>query len=73
MLNYIYHALHEFRSAFSRERSWLLFGAVVISLMAAPEMIGVTSICRYWLGQETSYYRLLHFFSIDGLLFARVV
>ena len=64
MLNYVYHALHHFRSDFSRQRSWLLFAAVVLSFMAAPEMLGVTSMCRFWLVGEADYYRLLHFFSI---------
>ena len=40
MLTYLYHALASFRNAFSRERSWLLFCAVVLSFLAAPEMIG---------------------------------
>ena len=64
MLRYIYHALGQFRSGFSRQRSWWLFCAVVISFIAAPEMIGVTSMCRCWLVGEADYDRLLHFFSI---------
>jgi hypothetical protein len=39
-----------------------LFSAVVLSLMAAPEMIGVTSICRFWQLEEPGYHSLLHFF-----------
>lgn len=62
MLSYLYHALEAFRSSFSRERSWLLFSAVVISFIAAPEMIGVTSMCRFWRWDEHGYHRLLHFF-----------
>ncbi len=62
MLNYLYEALRHFRSGFSRQRSWLLFCVVVISFIAAPEMIGVTSMCRFWLVGESDYYRLLHFF-----------
>lgn len=64
MLKYVYHALQHFRSGFSRHRSWLLFGAVVVSFLAAPEMMGVTSMCRFWRGGEADYHRLLHFFSI---------
>lgn len=64
MLRYIYHALERFRSRFSRQRSWLLFSAVVLSFLAAPEMIGVTSMCRLWWVDERGYHRLLHFFSI---------
>jgi hypothetical protein len=48
---------------FSRQRSWLLFCAVVLSFLAAPEMMGVTSMCRFWLVGESDYHRLLHFFS----------
>ena len=64
MLEYVYHALRHFRSGFSRHRSWLVFGAVVLSFMAAPEMIGVSSMCRFWRVGEADYHRLLHFFSI---------
>ena len=62
MLSYIYHALESFRSAFSRQRSWLLFSAVVLSFLAAPELIGVTSMCRFWQVGERGYHCLLHFF-----------
>jgi hypothetical protein len=62
MLTYVYHALESFRSAFARQRSWLLFCAVVLSFLAAPEMIGVTSMCRFWQGNEAVYHRFLHFF-----------
>ncbi len=62
MLSYVYHALESFQSVFSRHRSWLLFAAVVLSFLAAPEMIGVTSMCRFWRGDERVYHRLLHFF-----------
>jgi hypothetical protein len=62
MLRYVYHALESFQSVFSRHRSWLLFAAVVLSFLAAPEMIGVTSMCRFWRGDERGYHRLLHFF-----------
>jgi hypothetical protein len=62
MLTYVYHALEGFRSAFARRRSWVLFCAVVLSFLAAPEMIGVTSMCRFWQGNEAVYHRFLHFF-----------
>jgi hypothetical protein len=39
-----------------------LFCAVVLSFMAAPEMMGVTSMCRFWLWHERGYHSLLHFF-----------
>ena len=63
MLNDLYHALQYFKSEFSRERSWLLFCAIVLSFLGATEMKGVTSMCRYWLSNEQGYHRLLHFFS----------
>lgn len=47
MLAFIYHALICFRSAFTRRRSGLLFCAVVVRFLAAPELIGVTSMCRF--------------------------
>ena len=62
MLRYLYHALGQFRSAFPRQHSWWLFGAVVISFLAAPEMVGVTSMCRFWHGAESDYHALRHFF-----------
>ena len=31
------HGLEHFQSAFSRQRSWLLFSAVVLSFLVAPE------------------------------------
>jgi len=62
VLEEVYHGLRCFRSAFSRERSWLLFCAVVLGLLAAPEMIGVSSLCRFWGSGERGYHRLLHFF-----------
>ncbi len=62
MLGYVYHGLEHFQSVFSRQRSWLLFSAVVLSFVAAPEMIGVTSMCRFWRVDERGYYSLLHFF-----------
>ena len=61
MLAFVYHALGWFRSAFTRRRSGLRFCAVVVSFLAAPEMIGVTSMCRFWQGHEAIYqglYRL---------------
>ena len=67
MLRYVYHALWHFRRGFSRHRSWLLFGAVVVSFLAAPEMIGVTSRCRFWRVGEADYHRLLHVFSSQSL------
>lgn len=73
MLRYVYHGLESFQSVFSRHRSWLLFAAVVLSFLAAPEMIGVTSMCRFWLGDERVYHRLLHFFRSKAYGYAELL
>ena len=62
MQNYIDHALENFRPGFSRSSTWLLFCAIVMGFMGAGEMIGVTSLCRFWLLDADGYNRLLHFF-----------
>jgi len=36
MQDYIDLALNDFRRVFSRQRSWLLFSAIVLGFMAAP-------------------------------------
>ena len=62
MLNYVYHALERFQGDFARKRTWLLFCAIILCFMGATEMIGVTSLCRFWLQGEAGYRSLLHFF-----------
>lgn len=62
MQKYIDQTLMDFRGVFSRHSSWLLFCAIVIGFMGAVEMIGITSLCRFWLINEAGYHRLLHFF-----------
>ena len=62
MLSYVYHALESFQDHFSRQRTWLIFCAIIFCFMGATEMIGVTSICRFWLQGERGYMSLLHFF-----------
>ena len=62
MLNYVYHALNSFRGGFSRQRTWLIFCAIIFCFMSATEMIGVTSMCRFWFQGESVYNSLLHFF-----------
>jgi hypothetical protein len=62
MQKYINDALESFRYVFSRSSSWLLFCAIVLGFMGAGEMIGVTSLCRFWLLEEAGYHSLLHFF-----------
>ena len=69
MLMYLYQALESFRSVFSRQPSGLLFCAVVLSFLAAPERIGVSSLCRFWHGDEPLYHRWLHFFRSKAYAF----
>jgi len=73
MLDFITQALLNFRTDFSRERTWLLFGAVVLGFIASPEMIGVTSICRFWMCNESGYNSLLHFFRSKAYEYAALV
>lgn len=67
MLRDLSYTFRQFKSDFSRERSWLLFCATIVGFLCTPEMSGVTSLCRYWLSDERGYHRLLHFFSCGVL------
>jgi hypothetical protein len=40
----------------------LIFCAIIFCFMSTTEMIGVTSMCRFWLQEEAGYKSLLHFF-----------
>ena len=62
MQNHIDEALKEFESVFSRHSSWLLFCAIVIGFIGTTEMIGITSLCRFWMVNDAGYHRLRHFF-----------
>ena len=62
MLNYVYHTLEIFQGNFSRYRTWLIFCAIIFCFMGTTEMIGVTSMCRFWLQEEAGYKSLLNFF-----------
>jgi hypothetical protein len=62
MLNFINDALYSFREVFSRFRTWILFSMVILGFIGAPEMIGVTSFCRFWGLGESFYYSLCNFF-----------
>ena len=72
MLSHLYHTLKHFRKAFSRERTWLVFCAIILGFLGATEMRGVTSICRYWLSDHRGYHRLLHFFRSDAYRLERL-
>ena len=62
MLDYVYHALTGFQSDFSRQRTWLTFCAIIFYFMISTEMIGVTSMCRFWFQGESVYRSLIRFF-----------
>ncbi len=62
MIRYFSNALCFFRPVFSRYSPWLLFCMVIIGFIGADEMIGVTSICRFWGLGCNGYHTLLHFF-----------
>jgi hypothetical protein len=62
MLDYVCHALSSFQNDFSRQRTWLTFCAIIFYFMIATEMIGVTSMCRFWFQGESVYRSLIRFF-----------
>ena len=70
---YIYHHLESFQSVFSRSGTGLLFCAVVIGFMGAGEMIGVTSLCRFWLLDDIGYQRLLRFFRSKAYVYGALL
>ena len=73
MQHYIYYNLQGFQRVFSRSSTWLLFCAIVIGFMGTGEMIGVTSLCRFWLLDEAGYYRLLHFFRSKAYVYGELL
>jgi hypothetical protein len=62
VLPYVYHALKSFRQVFSRHRTWILFCVAVLAFIGAPEVTGVSSLCRFWHMEESGYHALLHLF-----------
>jgi len=66
MLSYIYKALEEFRSVFSRNSTWLIFVMVVLGFIGTTEVTGVSSFCRFWLLDVNGYHTLLRFFRSDA-------
>ena len=62
MIRYFFNALSFFRPIFSRNSPWLIFCMVVFGFVGANEMVGVTSICRFWGLGNHGYNALLHFF-----------
>ena len=73
MLSYIYMAIGSFRGVFSHNSTWLVFSMVILGFLSAPEIIGITSFCRFWGLGESGYHMFVHFFhssawSIGGLI-----
>ncbi len=62
MINFILHALKSFRNCFSRNRPWVIFCMVILGLIGANEMVGVTSLCRFWGLGDNGYNMFLNFF-----------
>ena len=62
MVRYILSALTFFERSFSRSSAWLIFCLVIPAFMASQEMIGISSICRYWGLGVNEYHSILHFF-----------
>lgn len=64
MLTYFYKALYSFRSVFSRHSTWLVCCMIIIGFIGTSEMVGVTSLCRFFGLGESGYKTFLHFFSV---------
>jgi len=62
MLSYLYDSVSGFRKVFSRQRTWLIFVMVILGFLGSSEMIGVSSLCRFWLMENQGYHVMLHFF-----------
>lgn len=62
MLGYFCNALYSFRDVFSRQSTWVILGMVIIGFIGSTEMVGITSLCRFWGVEVTGYYTFLHFF-----------
>src|SRR5215208_3476083 len=62
VLPYVYHALSSFRQEFSRHRTWALFCAALLAFIGAREVMGVSSLCRFWQMEEAGYHQMLHLF-----------
>ncbi len=73
MIRCFSNALCFFRPVFSRYSPRLLFCLVIIGFIGADEMIGVTSICRFWGLGCNGYHTLLHFFRSGAWSLAMVV
>ena len=66
MIKFLYSALKSFRPVFSRHRTWLLFCMIILGFIGATEMVGVTSICRFWGLGESAFHSFLNFFRSEA-------
>ena len=66
MSSFLCSALTSFRPVFSRHRTWLLFCMIILGFIGATEMVGVTSICRFWGLGESGFHSLLNFFRSEA-------
>jgi hypothetical protein len=65
-LELVYQSLGALRHVFPRQRSFVLFCAVVLGFIGASQISGITSVCRLWQFGEAGYHSLLHFFHSSG-------
>ncbi len=73
MFIYLIHAIRFFRNCFSRHTTWLIFCLVILGFIGASEMVGVTSLCRFWALGENGYNMFVNFFhstawTVSGLV-----
>lgn len=62
LLEFVYQSLTSFRQAFARHRTFEVFCLVLLGFLGTSEMLGISSLCRFWQMDEAGYHRLLHFF-----------
>lgn len=62
MFNYICNMLCSFEQVFSHKSTRIIFYTVVFCFLGCPELIGVTSFCRFLGVGESAYNAFLHFF-----------
>ena len=73
MINFILHALKGFRGCFSYNKPWVVFCMAIIGFIGASEMVGVTSLCRFWGLGEKGYGMFLNFFKSSAWSLGNVV
>ena len=73
MINFILHALKGFRGCFSYNKPWVVFCMAIIGFIGASEMVGVTSLCRFWGLGDKGYGMFLNFFKSSAWSLGNVV